>query len=636
MVDTAARAVRAGHTGFAKQRELKRLSQTLVEAVVRLDSESDADTLLQSFADLLVDASARYKLAWFYIGDPDAEEIRPSYCAGPRRDYGEALVVNKSAVMMRGPVREALGSGEPVIQNIPSSLPPLKRLIPGVARWHRTAIDAGVRAVLALPFQLPNRSDWGLTLVYADREGYFDEVGLEPFRALGRLVQVGLDRIALREAEARSRRDIERVRLEDPLTGIPNRAGFEQALERAQQTQDWLLLQVDLDGFGALNAGGGEALGDAVLQAVAQRLQTVAGGGGLVGRSGADEFLLAVTAAETSGLAVAEACQRAIAQPLRVNGTALALSAAIGATRMASNTRFNDHQRELTLAVGRARHAGPGSCWIYDPDRDGDRHVPQGLLAELRLAMTENEFELWYQPQVTLDTPRPQLAGVEALLRWRRRDGTLVPPGAFIPAAEGAPDIRDIGNWVVNETLRVLSGWGSDAPPRVGVNIGARHLLHPRFIEEVRGLLSRYPAVEPQRLTVEITETAALTNPEDASRMLAALRELGVAVALDDFGTGHASLIHLQSLPLDYIKMDRSFVNGINDNSARHAIAEGLMVTARGLGLGVIAEGIETEAEAQTLQDLGCRLAQGYFYARPLPIGEFRAWVREGMLSETS
>ncbi|MBA1147333.1 EAL domain-containing protein, partial [Ectothiorhodospiraceae bacterium WFHF3C12] len=277
-------------------------------------------------------------------------------------------------------------------------------------------------------------------------------------------------------------------------------------------------------------------------------------------------------------------------------------------------------------AAARARGAGAHSVHVEAGIGDAGRPIPQGLLAELRVAMAEDELELWYQPQVTLNAAVPQPVGAEALLRWRKPGHGLVPPGEFIPAVEESAEIRHIGNWVIHSALRALR----DQPAvigRVGVNVGARHLLHPRFEEDVGALLSRFPDVDPGRLTVEITETAALTNVASAWQVLAGLREKGIAVALDDFGTGHGSLIHLESMPLDYLKIDRSFVDRIDQNPARFAIAEGLLVTARGLGLGVVAEGVERPEEAATLAGLGCRLAQGFLYAKPMPMAQFREWV---------
>jgi diguanylate cyclase (GGDEF)-like protein len=611
--------------------ERQRLAQALVRAMNELESDRDEAHLLSGFADLLVTAGPHLQLAWFYIGAPDAEVIRPGYCAGAQREYGQTLAIDRSALMMRGPVRRALGEDTAVVQGIPLGIGPVARWMPGVRRWHRAALAAGVRAVLALPFSLPNRRDVGLVTIYADREHYFDAVGLEPFLAMSRLVQVGLDRIALRLAEARARDDIDRLRSQDDLTGLPNRAGTPAALAATlgASREPLLLLHLDIDDFGLLAASGGGALGDQVLLSVAAELADFTGDQGLVTRLGPDEFLAAMPLAEgESAEALVERCQLRLARPKTFSGRSLSLSTTVAATRAEAGDsgQVDVRLRELRLALDHARARGRGHRAFYDAAVMAGGSAPQDVLAGVRTAIVSDQLEIWYQPQVSLVRPGQPAVGLEALLRWRRPGQGLVSPASFIPAVERTELIRDVGCWVLDQVLD-LAHRLQQRDLSYGVNIGARHLLHPRFLEDLDSLLSRHPDVPPACLEIEVTETAALDDPEAAVAVLRELRHRGFGVALDDFGTGHASLIHLRRLPVTRLKIDRAFVTGLQERPAERAIVEGLVIMARGLGLGLVAEGIETRAEADTLAELGCAAAQGYLFARPMPQTELRDWL---------
>ena len=613
--------------------ERLRVSNALVSGIGALDSEADAGRLLQSFADFLVGATPRFRLAWFFIGDPNDLAIRPQYCAGPQRAYGESLVIGRSRVYARGPVRRTLESGVPVVQRVPDTISGIQRLVPGVADWHRRALSAGVRSVLAMSFPLPNCDDKGLVVVYADREGYFDDLGLEPFVTVSRFVQIGLDRIGLREAEARGRDYLNRLSREDPLTGLLNRSGFEAAA-REKQVADacaWVLLQLDIDDFSALNASAGSEVADEVLRETASRLSEFAGPNGLVARSGADDFMVAVPVSDLNVEAVARACQECLAKPaMVVEGRPLDVTAVVGATvvEMDETLEVSGRQRELAVAVSRARQEGGGGLCVYRRDAEVARGAPQGVLAAARAGLEARQFELWFQPQVTLGDKGQAIYGAEGLIRWRR--GTqIVPPGEFIDAVERSPLIRDLGRYALAEALECLDGWGGAVAPRVAVNIGVRHLLDAAFTDEIDAAFERYPNVPSSAVTFEITERAALSDVDRVCEVLSRLRSRGLRIALDDFGTGHAALTHLQVLPLDYLKLDRSFVTDLDSNPARFAIAKGLLTTAKGLGLGVVAEGVEHPGEAVTLAELGCGIAQGFYYARPMPRSDFEAWCGE-------
>jgi len=610
------------------ERERARLASALVSGAGELEDQFDAAHLLQSFADLLVRYTPHFPLVWFYIGDPANARITPQYCAGAEREYGEGLVVDRSALMMRGPVRRALETGETVIQQIPRQLGATAWLLPGVRGWHRRALQAGVRSVMALPLPLSDRSDWGLTVIYADTVDYFDRVGVEPVETLGRMVRVGLDRIALRAAEHRTRQDLERTRLEDPVTGLANQAGLEAAWAQKTDRDDGqsLVVQLDIDDFTALDAGLGRQASDGVLRAVAERLRQHAGEHGIVARCGADAFLLGVLIANDSDPeAFVEGLQNRVGESLIVAGRELALSATAGYTVHAVSRPLRHDL--AAMAQREARAEGPGTRRRQSEELTQVAAPPQDLYAQLRHAIDDNQLALFYQPQVDLCSPHT-VVGAEALVRWYRSDGTLVPPGDFIPAVEGSALIRDIGCWVMAATAARLTEQASARLPVLGLNIGARHLLHPRFLEDVDAVLARFPEVA-SRLAVEITESAAMTDMEGTKQVVVALRERGLTVALDDFGTGFASYSQLAALPVDQIKIDREFIDGLDADPRRLALVESLMVAAEGLGIGVVAEGIEQPEEGAILADIGCPVGQGYGYARPMDGVGFTEWLAQ-------
>lgn len=625
-------AANAGKPSFDAAAERTALSDLLANAVSRLETEADAGELLRSFTDLLADASPRIALGWLFIGRPQDPEIRPHYLAGELSDYARDLVVDRSRIMLRGPVRSALDSGQAIIRDIPARLTPAQWLIPGVRRWHRRAMEANVRSVLAMPFSLQDGDQWGLVVVYSTTYGYFDAVGLEPFAAIGRLVQVGLDRIALRDAEAQSRVSLERMRSHDTVTGLPRLEAWWSELCRRDDRDPcgWTVVQLDIDDFTMINTLGGRELGDEVLARVAERLRTFSGESGLVGHVGGDEFVLAVPAPGNAADTLGERCLDALAEPLRAGGHDLILSATVGVSMLdrLDDAGFRRLGRELALAQEEAHGIGAGAVRVFRGglERTGGA-MPQGMVAAVKQALGSGAFELWYQPQVTLGDAAPGLGGVEALVRWNDPQRGMILPGDFIPAVENSLLIREVGKWVVETALAALDEWGDTGPPRVGVNIGARHLLHREFSDDIARALAKYPDVEPRRLSVEITETAALHDLDAAVAAINRLRAMGIAVALDDFGTGYASLSHLQSMPLDYLKLDRSLVRGIDTDERRQAIARGLMIAASGLGMGVVAEGVETAAEASVLAAFDCPLAQGYLFAKPMPQADLEVWA---------
>ncbi|SDY93299.1 diguanylate cyclase (GGDEF) domain-containing protein [Micromonospora pattaloongensis] len=415
----------------------------------------------------------------------------------------------------------------------------------------------------------------------------------------------------------------------DALTGLANRTKFiaraSDALATARDDAATGVILFDLDGFKDVNDTLGHAAGDELLTAVADRLRAGVRDNGLVARLGGDEFVVLLT--ELADPAEADATAAAIlgelAVPLPAAGRPLAVHASAGLA--VARGRSEDVDTLLShadLALYQAKADGKGRLCRFDPAlhaADFDRRQRE---TELRQALPRGEFELYYQPIVALDGE--VIVGVEALLRWRHpRLGVLAPP-AFLDLAESIGLLPELGAWVLREACARGVGWERTRPGfELNVNLSASQLTDPDLVARVRDTLAEtgFPA---RLLTLELTETVVLTDVPGAARVLAALRELGVRIALDDFGTGYSSLNHLAVLPVDSLKIDKSFVQAMT-GAGGGTVARAVLQIARTFGLSPVAEGVEDAAQARQLRELNCPQAQGYHFARPMPAAQLGA-----------
>ena len=418
----------------------------------------------------------------------------------------------------------------------------------------------------------------------------------------------------------------------DSLTNLPNRRLLMRELHEAilvarRESQEVVLVYMDLDRFKNVNDTLGHDVGDRLLTRVSRAAKAMVGDRGLVARLGGDEFaiLLCDTSLEAATTLAADLIQ-AMERPFKVLGYDIRLSASIG---IASYPEHGDEVEELfkhaDIAMYRAK-AHRNRFAVFEMEDARAMAARVSLEKDLETALNEGQFELYYQPRI--DIPTNQFVAVEALLRWHCPRRGMVLPDEFIPVAEETGLIYRIGEWVLDAACRQASEWRKRGVQwRISINLAAKEMLRPDIVEQVRSTL-RSCDLPGEAIELELTETGAMTDLEITSRIMVELRELGVKIAIDDFGTGHSSLSYLRHLPVDYLKIDQSFLPALNSatrNStatSEHTIMTGIVLLTESAGLRPVAEGVETQEQHEFLKSIGCVEAQGYFYARPAPASQ--------------
>jgi len=436
-------------------------------------------------------------------------------------------------------------------------------------------------------------------------------------------------------ARRAAEQEIENLAFYDPLTRLPNRRllldRLQQALAgSARSRRRGALFLIDLDNFKILNDTIGHDVGDQLLCAVAQRLVGALREDVTIGRLGGDEFVVILEAmSENSGesaaqaQAIGERILSVLSAPYTIAGRVHYSTPSIGIALFADGgDSVDEKMKEADIALYQAKAAGRNTLRFFDPDMHAALNVRASLETSLRLAIQQKQFVLHYQPQV--DSKRG-IIGAEALLRWKRPGRGTVMPGQFIPLAEETGLILPIGQWVIETACAQIKSWEGDPRTRdlvLAINVSARQFRQADFVQQVLQALHQAGA-SPERLKLELTESLVLDDIEDTIKKMHAFRHVGVGFSMDDFGTGHSCLSYLTRLPLDQLKIDRSFVRNLPDSPNDSAVIQTIIALARSLGLSIIAEGVETEAQRRFLERHGCPTYQGYLYSKPITLAGF-------------
>jgi diguanylate cyclase (GGDEF)-like protein len=429
----------------------------------------------------------------------------------------------------------------------------------------------------------------------------------------------------------------------DELTALANRALFTEKLREklterltadAATAQRVGVVVIDLDGFKNVNDSFGHDIGDRLLRALGARVHRGARRHGLVARLGTDQFgVLIMDASDDAATAeLVTGLKAALEQPVDVDGRRLRVRASVGiATTPEGGATATELMRNADIAMHLAESSGTGTLTVFEPAMHEATRDRTELSFDLVQAVEQHQLSVAYQPIVEL--PTGQVVGMEALARWQHPERGVIPPDVFIPLAEATGMIAPLGRWILREAVEQLAAWRAEFPGAhpltMDVNLAADQLGDPALVEDVLSLISE-TGVEPQSIVLEITESAVVRDLDTALRRLRQLAAMGVRLALDDFGTGYSSLSYLRRLPVSVLKIDKSFVTASDQEGSAAVLLSGIVALGAGLGMQIVAEGVETSEQARRLGDAGCRLGQGFLWSQPTDAASVAALLRDG------
>lgn len=596
-----------------QERRLKRLSRirdvlgNLTAAIIRLRTREE---IFSELCRIAVEVG-EFRMAWIGMLDQSALSIRPLASHGFVEGFIDVLGLSTGGTDERGESLATLAIRQRrqiVVNDIGSS-----DLAP---HWKREALARGYRSGAALPLACGGKVV-GVAVLFSGEPGFFDDEQSRLLADLASDVSLALERMEKQE-------QLDYLSYYDPLTGLANRTLLLERLqtflhEAARGERFVAFMILDVERFRNINESLGRGAGDNLLKLLAGRLRSHHEAD-RVGRLGMNSFAVVLPNVpdelHTARL-VDEGCKNLFSNPFSLEGQDLRVTARCGvAVFPADGGDPEALARNAEAALAQAKRTGDPTVF-YTPKLNADVARRLALENKLRRAVEERQFVLHYQPKVSLETG--VVEGVEALIRWNDPDSGLVPPSQFIPVLEETGMILEVGQWALGEAANVYRKWKNIGRkiPRIAVNVSPIQLRQKDFARKVEEAVNSGNGATG--IDIEITETTVMHDVRRSMIILEAIRDLGIMIAMDDFGTGYSSLSYLARLPIDYLKIDRSFIHKLVDNHDNLAIASAIVSMARSLGLQTIAEGVETREQVDLLKALGCHQMQGYYFSRPVP-----------------
>jgi diguanylate cyclase (GGDEF)-like protein/PAS domain S-box-containing protein len=612
------------------QKKLNRALRMLSDCNMTLVHAEREQSLLDEICRLVVFRGG-YRMAWVGYSENDAgKSVRPVSQSGFDNGYLENIRLSWSdeTEYGRGPVGTAIRESRvQIIQdfmNHPSTVP-----------WRDAALARGYLSCIALPLISAGRTFGALSIYSADPDSF----GQDEIRLLYELatdLAFGIETLRTRSQRMVAEEKLAFLAHHDPLTNLPNRVLLRDRFDRAvavsgREQSGVAVLVLDLDNFKQVNDGLGHETGDKLLLAIVERLRGCIHDSDTICRQGGDEFVILLNGMGDSSVAsrVAQSILDAVAEPFEVGPHTVNTSLSIGISLYPNDGRdFDTLLKNADTALYHAKDNGRDTYHFFAASMNVDALARMELHGNLRKAVKNSEFVLHYQPQI--DIVSGAIVGVEALVRWQRSDGGLVPPGRFIGLAEESGLIVPIGEWVLNEACRQAVAWqeGGMPPLPVAVNLSAQQFKRGDILDTVKSTLKQ-SGLRPDLLELELTESLLLHDTTTVMETLHQLKKIGVQLSIDDFGTGYSSLAYLKRLAVDKLKIDQSFVRDVPEAAEGAAIIKAIIQLGHALQLTVIAEGVETRHQLDFLQAHGCDLAQGYLASRPVPAEEFASFVAD-------